>query len=160
MIKYEQLDASIIQFQNQPKAVDAVLQNLESEHALLMDILIGSHAELLTEEELDYLLFLFIALFETYRREKGIRIYVERDILEAEEFSWMIINENNQYENAMDLFYDSSEEQDIMEFIDLSIADDEENEINISDPGRLILLAVLMALTRVLTGNSFNKNEE
>lgn len=152
MILYDQLDATIIKFQNQPKVVDKVLAQVESEHEMLLDILVGSHAELLTEEELDYLLFLFLALFETYQREKEIRNYEERDILEAEEFCWMIINENNRYEDAIDLFYDATSQQDVMEFIDLSIAPDEENEIKLTDPGRLILLAVLTALTRVLTG--------
>lgn len=50
----------------------------------------------------------------------------------------------------MDLFFASIPEEDVMDFIDLSIAPDDENEIKVTDPGRLIMLAVLTALTKLL----------
>lgn len=151
MVTSQQLDASVIRFQSQPEAIDKLLNHLQSQQELLMDVLIGSHAELLTEEELDYLLFLFLVIYSTFQQQSIIPIYSEDQIIQAEEASWQIINEFNNYEDALSAFYTNIKNEELMEFIDLSIAPDDENEINITDPGRLILLAVLTSLSSLLS---------
>lgn len=152
MINTQQLDACVIRFQNQPKEIDKLLEDLQSNQTLLMDILVGSHAELLTEEELDYLLFLFLVLYGTFKQAVQIPVFSENEVIHAEEFSWKFINEQNDYDKLVELFYTEIPSQDIMEFIDLSIAPDDENEISITPPGRLIMLAVLTALSHLLLG--------
>ncbi len=99
---------------------------------------------------MDYLLFLFLGIYGTFQKQTEIPIFSEQEIAKAEEFSWQIINDNNDYNKAMDLFFASIPEEDVMDFIDLSIAPDDENEIKVTDPGRLIMLAVLTALTKLL----------
>lgn len=150
MIASHQLDETIIRFENQPKDLDRLLDHLQEEQALLMDILVGSHSELMTEEELDYLIFLFLGIYGTFKNQQAIPVFAESDIINAEEASWKVINEHNDYNQAMEVFFSEIKEENVMEFIDLSIAPDDENEIKISDPGRLIMLAVLTALTRLL----------
>jgi hypothetical protein len=150
MIASHQLDETIIRFESNPNEIDKVLNHLESEQELLLDILIGTHAELLTEEEMDYLLFLFLGIYSTFQKIQPVEPLTENEITKAEEFSWKIINENNDYNKAMEIFFNEIKEGEVMDFIDLSIAADDENEINITDPGRLIMLAVLTALTKLL----------
>ena len=150
MIQSHQLDETIIRFENNQKEVDKLLDHLQADQAMLLDILVGTHAELLTEEELDYLLFLFLCIYDTFQKQITIPIFSESGISKSEEASWRIINENNDYRQAIDLFFSETQEEDVMDFIDLSIAPDDENEVKITDPGRLIMLAVLTSLTRLL----------
>lgn len=150
MIAAHQLDETILNFENNAKELDKLLDHVQEKQSLLIDILIGTHSELLTEDEMDYLLFLFLGIYGTFQRQTEIPIFSEQEIAKAEEFSWQIINDNNDYNKAMDLFFASIPEEDVMDFIDLSIAPDDENEIKVTDPGRLIMLAVLTALTKLL----------
>ncbi len=150
MILAHQLDETIIHFEKNEKELDKLLDYVQEKQSLLLDILIGTHAELFTEEEMDYLLFLFLGIFGTFQKHKELPIFTEQQINKAEEFSWKILNENNDYNTAIQAFFAQVPEEDVMDFIDLSIAPDDENEIKITDPGRLIMLAVLVALTKVL----------
>lgn len=150
MIESHQLDETIIRFENNEKEIDKLLDHIQNEQSLLIDILIGTHAELLTEEEMDYLLFLFLGIYGTFNKTQPIQVFTESEITRAEEFSWKIINDNNDYDLALESFFKEIKEEEVMEFIDLSIAPDEENEVNITNPGRLIMLAVLTALTKLL----------
>lgn len=153
MITSQLLDQRVIQFQSQPAEIDKLLNHLQSNQELLMDILIGSHAELLTEEELDYLIFLFLVIYGTAQKLQIIPEFTEDQIIKTEEKSWQIINEHNDYDTAIEAFYQQFSNQDLIEFIDLSIAPDDENEIQITGPGRLILLAVLTALSGLLAAS-------
>ncbi|MES1225175.1 MAG: hypothetical protein ABUT20_57360 [Bacteroidota bacterium] len=150
MIESHQLDETIIRFESNPKEIDKLLDHVQSEQSLLLDILIGTHAELLTEEEMDYLLFLFLGIYGTFQKVKSIQPFSEAEVMKAEEFSWKILNENNDYDKAMEIFFTEIKETEVMDFIDLSIAPDDENEVKITDPGRLIMLAVLTALTKLM----------
>lgn len=152
MIESHQLDETIIRFESNPKEIDKLLNQIESEQSLLIDILIGTHAELLTEDEMDYLLFLFLGIYGTFQKVQAVEPFSENEITKAEEFSWKILNENNDYDKAMEIFFNEIKETEVMDFIDLSIAADDENEVKITDPGRLIMLAVLTALTKLLEG--------
>ena len=150
MIQSHQLDETIIRFESNANEIDKVLDHIQSEQSLLIDILIGTHAELLTEEEMDYLLFLFLGIYATFQKIQTIELFSENEISKAEEFSWKIINDNNDYNQAMETFFNEIKETEVMDFIDLSIAPDDENEVKITDPGRLIMLAVLTALSKLL----------
>jgi hypothetical protein len=150
MIESHQLDETIIRFENDAKHIDKLLDHIQDEQSLLLDILVGSHAELLTEEEMDYLLFLFLGIYGTFQKVSEIPVFNEQEISKAEEFSWKILNEHNDYQKAMDTYFEVIKETEVMDFIDLSIAADDENDIKITDPGRLIILAVLVALTKLM----------
>ncbi len=150
MIQSHQLDETIIRFESNPNEIDKLLDHIQSEQSLLIDILIGTHAELLTEEEMDYLLFLFLGIYGTFQKISPVTPFSESEISKAEEFSWKIINEHNDYNQAVETFFNEIKETEVMDFIDLSIAADDENEVKITDPGRLIMLAVLSALTKLL----------
>lgn len=154
MIDSHQLDETIIRFESNENEIDKLLKHIEAEQSLLLDILIGTHAELLTEEEMDYLLFLFLGIYATFKKVQAIKTFSENEIAKAEEFSWKIINENNDYNKAMEIFFNEIKENEVMDFIDLSIAADDENEVKITDPGRLIMLAVLTALTKLLENDT------
>ena len=71
-------------------------------------------------------------------------------MITSEEASWKVINDHNDYDQAVEKFYEQLKNQDVVEYIDLAIAPEEGSEIAISDPGRMVLLTVLSALARLL----------
>jgi len=84
MIAAHQLDETILNFENNAKELDKLLDNVQEKQSLLIDILIGTHAELLTEEEMDYLLFLFLGIYGTFQKQSEIRILSKQEIANAE----------------------------------------------------------------------------
>lgn len=50
----------------------------------------------------------------------------------------------------LDHYYEHSAQHDLIEFIELSVGPDEENEFELSDSGRTILLAALLAEVELL----------
>jgi len=151
MIASAAFDKTIQQFEAKPKDAEKLLDKIEAEHELLLDILVGSNAESLTDDEADYLIFLFAALFETFQREVGIKEYTQKQIEEAEEKAWEIINEKKDFNSSVARLYELSEEKDAVEFIELSLGPDDENEYNITDTGRVIMLAVMAGELMVFT---------
>ena len=59
MITTQTIDQTIARFESQSKDVDDAFEALENDHQELLDVLAGSNAESLTDDEMDYLLFLF-----------------------------------------------------------------------------------------------------
>lgn len=151
MIPAEKFDQTIGRFESAPNEADKVFDRIESEHQLMLDILIGTNSDSLSEEEMDYLVFLYAVVFETFHREKGIKTLTQEQIEEAEEKAWEVVNEKKDFAGAVTHFYDTLEEKDAVDFVELSIGPDDENEYNLSEAGRTIMLAVLMAEVMLLS---------
>lgn len=158
MISTEQLDQSILRFENDAKQADKLLNLIEENHQLLLDILIGTNAEELSDDEMDYLLFLFAAMFDAFNRQNPVSSWDQKQIERAEEKAWEIINEKKDFSSAIQYLYDSLEEKDCVDFIELSIGPDEENEFNITESGRIIMLAVLTAELMLLSGTDLGES--
>lgn len=79
MINSELLDKIIEQFETNPGGFDLTLEQIEKNNILCFDILLGSHAELLTDEEMDYLVFLYVILYEAIQRTTTVAQPDEKD---------------------------------------------------------------------------------
>ncbi|MDQ3140673.1 MAG: hypothetical protein M3Q56_00325 [Bacteroidota bacterium] len=145
LITTEDLDKTIAEFDSNPNFVDKAFDQLEKDNQLMLDILLGSYSELLTEEELDYLVFLFGVLYFSYAKKGTIQNFTEIQINNTEESTWQLINQDKDFGKCIDRFFETSEEKDVLEFIELSIGPVDDSEIKISDEGRITMLAVLMS---------------
>lgn len=153
MITTDELDKIVEHFDAHPEEIDGVLQELESSQASLLDILVGSHAELLSEEELDYLLFLFLIIYVGFKNKKNIRIIEEEDIVLAEEKVWGLINVHKQFEPILEKLYENEIREGLIEFIEVSLEPDEEIEFHLSETGRITMLAVLVTEVELLSAD-------
>lgn len=151
MITAEELDKIVTDFDAKPEEIDAVLLELESTQSNLLDILIGSHAEMLGEEELDYLLFLFMVIYFGFKKKQEIKIIEEEEIVSAEEKVWGLINQHKQFEAIVEKLYENENREGLIEFIEVSLEPDDENEFHISETGRIIMLAVLVSEIEILS---------
>lgn len=151
MIPAEKFDQTIGRFESAPNETDKVFDLIEGEHQLMLDILIGTNSDSLSEEEMDYLVFLYAVIFDTFSRESGLKTLTQEQIEEAEEKAWEVVNEKKDFAGAVTHFYETMIEKDAVDFVELSIGPDDENEYNLSDAGRTIMLAVLMAEVMLLS---------
>ncbi len=152
MITSTQLDDVVDRFDRNPALLDEVLTHLETRQTQFLDILIGSNAELLSEDELDYLIFLFAVVYQTAYDIHPPEIFSEEQIALAEESVWAMINNDKNYEALIQRASGWVNMGDLVEFIDLSIGPDPGNEMKISEEGRLIMFAVLLSEAKLLTG--------
>lgn len=151
MITQESIDKQIASFESNPAALEKTLDKIETSNADLIDILIGTPGELLTEDEMDYLIFLFGVIYHVVDGVHPIPNYDEDEITKVEEEVWQVINDSKNFDKSIEIFYETLHEKEIVDFIEISIADIEDSEIVITDPGRVIMLAVLISLCKITT---------
>ena len=59
MISHATIDQYIASFENSTSLLEKTFDEIEEKNSDLIDILVGSHGEMLSDEEMDYLVFLF-----------------------------------------------------------------------------------------------------
>ncbi|HRG34371.1 MAG: hypothetical protein JNK69_07665 [Saprospiraceae bacterium] len=150
MITTQTIDQTIARFESQSKDVDDAFEALENDHQELLDVLAGSNAESLTDDEMDYLLFLFAVIYDSYRKSGPLPNPDLEQIEKTEDSVWEIINDKKDLASVLDHYYEHSAQHDLIEFIELSVGPDDENEFELSDSGRTILLAALLAEVELL----------
>ncbi len=151
MINAEQLDQLVEEFESHPEKFEQALAKLESNHLLLIDILLGSHEEVLNNDEMDFLAFLFVLLYDAVSQAHDIPAMDESLIEKTDESTWEIINNNN---NNLEQCYEHFEklvtESELLDLVYTSLEPDEDNEYDITDAGRLVMTAVLVTELRVI----------
>ncbi|MBK7224228.1 MAG: hypothetical protein WAS56_06960 [Saprospiraceae bacterium] len=151
MISHATIDQYIASFENSTSLLEKTFDEIEEKNSDLIDILVGSHGEMLSDEEMDYLVFLFGVVYYSFSKQNPVKEYSEEEIQNVEEEVWAFLNENNKFDEAIDHFYESMTEKEIVDFIEVSIGDIDDSEIKISESGRVIMLAVLIAETKLLS---------
>ncbi|NOT38085.1 MAG: hypothetical protein HOP11_11985 [Saprospiraceae bacterium] len=151
MIESEKIDRLVENFEKQPSSFDDALHKIENENVELFDILLGSHAEVLNDDEMDFLVFLFVIIYDSFSQENPIRHILEDEIEKEDDKTWDTINNIKDFNLCFDLFETESSEKDIMEFILISIEEDEENEYQLTTEGRVVMLSVLVTLVKLVS---------
>ncbi len=145
MITEENLDKIVEEFEKDPSVFDRTLASIEDQNIVMFDILLGSHAEILNDDEMDYLVFLYVILYEAISRNYEIKTIDPELVEKMDEASWETINLHNDFESCYDAFYTSIEETELLEFIYVSLDEDEDREYEITASGKLVMLSVLVS---------------
>lgn len=151
MITGDKIDLMVENLEKNPSQFDIVLEKIEKENVELFDILLGSHAEILNDDEMDFLVFLFVIIYESYAQENEIPHFTEQIIEKEDDATWGVINTTKDFILCFDHFETESTEKDLMEFILISIEEDDENEYKITNEGRIVMLSVLVTLVKLLS---------
>ncbi|MEO6189875.1 MAG: hypothetical protein ABIO44_05385 [Saprospiraceae bacterium] len=150
MINLELLDKIVEDFEKNPAQFDKVLEKVEADNLALFDMLLGSHAEILNDDEMDYLVFLFIIIYEASSTAYNLSKIEEEPIERMDESTWEIINEYNDFEKCYDHIEKDFIEKELLEFIYVSIENDDEKDYDITESGRLVMLSVLITESKLL----------
>ncbi|MEP7197038.1 MAG: hypothetical protein ABI851_11000 [Saprospiraceae bacterium] len=148
MITETQIDLIVEDFEKNQSKFETVLEEIDRDNAQLFDILLGSHAEVLNDEEMDYLIFLFVIIYKAISQNYSILKLEEEAIEIADEASWEIINDCVDFTKSYDRIESEHSEKELLEFIFISLEEDEDN--NISETGRLVMLSVLASEVKLL----------
>ncbi|MCC6816206.1 MAG: hypothetical protein IT267_07340 [Saprospiraceae bacterium] len=158
MILSENIDLLVEDFEKNPEKFDKALEKIEADNVVLFDILLGSHAEVLNDDEMDFLVFLFVIIYSSADKQYQITCYNEQDIEKEDDKSWEVINTIKDFVLCYDHFETESSEKELMDFILISIEEDDENEYNITTEGRMVMLSVLVTLVKLISKDKTIEN--
>lgn len=156
MISVADFQKIMDQFSDSPATVDKAIFKIEKENEVLMDILLGTHAEFLSDDEMDFLVLCFLSFYMAYTKEYQIKTFEENEISDVEESTWGRLNQLKNVDKALDLYYDELEEKDSIEFVGLlvmEIEDEEEKEMVLSDVAKQIFVTVLISSCILLSSS-------
>lgn len=92
--------------------------------------LLGDDFKLLLDDEQDLLFFLAMCIYEACARKTGVRDEISgEEIREAEEANWSLLENSNAKapRERIDLFFESSNQEDLLAFIEDSLEEDEDD---------------------------------
>lgn len=116
--------------------------------------LLGESFELLTDEEKDLLFFLAMVIYEASKRKNGTLPEVDGESLrDAEELNWQIMEDvkATTFRDRMSIFFDDTEQEDVLAFIEDSLVEDEDDEPIVTKVGREPMFLGLKTVADVLT---------
>ncbi len=110
--------------------------------------------EVLLQEEYDVMIFMTLVIFGATERtiEKNVDLISIKRIEDQEEIHWMMMQEanSNAFRDRVTVFFEKSKQEDLLAFVEDTLAMDEESSI--SAVGREILFVTMSALIECATG--------
>jgi len=155
MITEADIDALHDEMARQQGLDEKLLSRFANQQPHITGWLLGEDFSLLTEEEQDYLFFIAMCIYEVCSRKHGNREEVDGDtIREAEEANWALLESSiaKTFRDRMDVFFDATEQEDLLAFIEDSLTeDDEEQDTIVTKIGREPMFVALKSIVDVLT---------
>jgi len=135
------------------------LLDLSREQPAIFHYINQEDFELLTEEEFDFLIFLTVIIFKSFR-ESGVTIkeVSVHDIESTEEANWEILNSatSNKFRNRIDAFYSEYLQEDLLAFVEDALEPDDLPIV--TKEGREPLFIILKTIIDVLDKNTIQEN--
>ncbi len=131
------------------------LLDLSREQPAIFHYINQEDFELLTEEEFDFLVFLTVIIFKSFReRRVAIKEVPVRDIESTEEANWEILNSatSNKFRNRIDAFYTDYPQEDLLAFVEDALEPDDLPIV--TKEGREPLFIILKTIIDVLEKNT------
>jgi len=157
MILEADIDALHDEMGRQQGLDEKLLSRFANQQPHITGWLLGEDFKLLTEEEQDYLFFIAMCIYEVCSRKIGARAEVSGDdIREVEEANWTILEASTgkSFRERMDVFFESTPQEDLLAFIEDSLTeDDEDSDTIVTKIGREPMFVALKSIVDVLTGN-------
>jgi hypothetical protein len=136
------------------EGAEAMLEELGEEQPYILAYLTSETHNILTTEEREYLFFIGVILWKSVQGElSGELAEVEPEFLEeAEEAAWDILQQSSAkaFHKRIDPFFDNFPQEDLLAFIEDTLAPDEESPITQTgrEPLFVAAKAILDALMR------------
>lgn len=150
------IEQAISQLENDPDLADALLDEMEDSHPIIMAYLFSESFQVLTQNEREYLIPLALIIYQSYRLiGKPAFELSEEAIGQAEEQNWEIYSENpaKTFRERLNPFFEQAKEEDLLAFLEdaLTIDDDApEEDIELTKEGRDPIFIGLKTLVDVI----------
>jgi hypothetical protein len=144
--------------------IDAVVEDLETadfekviahfgkKQPALIGYVFSEDFELLTHDEREWMLYLMVVLWQSVDKVKGHVPTLNKKALEtAEERNWELLDKvtTNHFRDRMDVFFNDSEQEDLLAFIEDSLVEDDDSVV--TKEGREPMFVALKSVVDVLT---------
>ena len=143
--------------------IDAVVEELETadfekviEHfgkkqPALIGYVFSEDFELLTQDEREWMLYLMIVLWQSVGKVKQVPSLNKKALETAEERNWELLDTvtSNRFRDRMDVFFNDSEQEDLLAFIEDSLVEDDDSVV--TKEGREPMFVALKSVVDVLT---------
>lgn len=106
------------------------IQELEEEQPFILAFLFSENAQLLAQQEQEYLLYLVLVLWKSINKvHPGLPLVEETQLGEREEANWTMIQAATakRFRDRLDLFFENYPQEDLLAFIEDALTDDEED---------------------------------
>lgn len=130
------------------------LRSFSNQQPHIASWLLGESFELLTEEEKDLLFFLAMVIYEASKKKNGQIPEIDGDSLrDAEELNWQIMEDvkSHTFRDRISIFFEDTDQEDILAFIEDALVEDEEDEPIVTKVGREPMFLGLKTVADVLT---------
>ncbi len=144
--------------------IDAVVAQLEAtdfekeveyfgkRQPALLGYVFSEDFELLTRDELDYMLYLLIVIWKSVEKVKGELQPTKANALEmAEEHNWELL-ENvtaKHFRDRMTVFFDDSDQEDLLAFVEDALVEDDEDSV-VTKEGREPIFVALKTVIDII----------
>ncbi len=109
------------------------LRSLEEEQPIILAYLFSDTFEAFAQEEREFLLYLVLVIYQSFKRTYAQLPPVEEEQLgRAEEENWELMNGTSarRFRDRLDTFFENYEQEDLLAFAEDALADDEEEGAN------------------------------
>ncbi len=131
------------------------LHVMEAEQPVLLPYLFSESFDAFYQEEKEYVLFLVIVVFQAIKKEHpDLPPIYEEDLGQAEERNWEMMNSvtTKRFRDRLDVFFEDTEQEDLLAFIEDALADDEEGKSMVAPESREPIFIALKSIVDCLTG--------
>lgn len=132
MITWQTIDDVLVWMESHPISEEEIKNMQESQPWLLAYVFSGTF-DILTDEERDLFLFLFVVVFKSFHKTYGeiTKVISEDEIGETEERLWSTWEEldSKSFNAHVDVFYDTLKESDLIDFLADSLITEDQKDI-------------------------------
>ena len=156
LIEEQDID-NILAIYDQEDDEDIFLADIEAFNEAQPDAysyLFSEDAELLTQDEKEWLVYIAVVIWKAIVAKKpNLKAIAAEDLEAAEERNWELLEEvtEKRFSDRMTVFFDDSDEEELLAFIEDSLVDDDElgADALISKEGREPMFVALKSLVDV-----------
>ncbi len=159
MVKESIIDQVVELFENQEDCFEKTAQDFIQQQPALLALLMSETEGVLSEDELDFMLYLALVVYKSIETESGKELEQvdEETISFAEEANWAVIagSKGRTFREKLDTFFEDTDQEDLLAFVEDSLTiggEDEEGAlVHLTPEGQEPMFVTLKTLIDVLT---------
>ena len=155
MIKEATIESVIAEFESGKLDYERTIREFSGRQPAIVSFLLADHEGALTDDEQEYLMYLANVIFRSVEREEGEQGKIPPDTVSAaEEKNWDLLgtSKSRSFRERLDVFFEKTEQEDLLAFIEDSLVEDEEAEEQVvTDEGREPMFVLLKTVVDVLS---------
>lgn len=159
MVSESTIDKILEKFESDNLNYEGMVQEFATDQPAIFSYLIGDNEGVFSQEEEDFLLYLALVIYKSAEEasDDELPLIEQDDITEAEEANWSLMesSKSTDFHKQLDIFYETSPQEDLMAFVEDAITGEAENEdgeaFTLTPEGREPMFVMLKTVIDVLT---------